>query len=90
MSGTIVSHRDRTRKQFKEKNITEQNQFLLDLFQIMTTKEENISGRAITNHMIVGKRMQKCNFQALWCLSQQFSSGVTKSKRKPIFRDESD
>ena len=43
---------EETRKQFKERNITEQNQFLLDSFQIMTTKEEIISGRAITNHMI--------------------------------------
>ena len=89
---------EETRKQFKERNITEQNQFLLDSFQIMTTKEEKISGRTFTNHMIVGKHVCRNAFIRLLGISdkryrrisEQFSHGVTKSKRKPVFRDESD
>ena len=88
---------EETRKQFKERNITEQNQFCWICFKLWPPRKRTLVAEQSPIIWLLANvcrnafvRLFGISDKRYRRLSQQFSSGVTKSKRKPIFRDESD
>ena len=87
---------ERSRERFCSRSTIEQNQFLLDSFQI-TVGSSNTSSEGKLTGMLEGKRLCCDAFTSVLSVSQkrykmlydQFKEGAVKIQRKPVNRVES-
>lgn len=88
---------ERARHRFMSKNTTEQNQFLIDSFQISNCSDNSQSSTGDPDGMIEGRRLcctaftgaigvSKKRYKTLY---EQFKKGVVKFERKPMQKYES-